>query len=151
MFVVPLGFITEKFRNRGYVLIVSCVFITVSYAFMMYVETDATLRSSSFVPWIPVFLLGICIAIFCAIIVPTIPMVVPPTLLGSGFGMMEMLQNFGLSVFPLLAGFIRETQDEELQGFHVQTLFFFVISCICLAASIFLETADRFRGNKLKK
>ena len=41
-------------------------------------------------------------------------MVVPPELLGSGFGMMEMLQNFGLSVFPLLAGFIRETQDREL-------------------------------------
>ena len=151
LLVVPLGFLTEKFRNRGYVLIASCGFITATYAFMMYVETDGSLRSSTFIPWIPVFLLGVCIAIFCAIVVPTVPMIVPPNLLGSGFGMMEMLQNLALAVFPLLAGVIRETQDKELAGFHVQSLFFFFMSCVCLSASILLETADRFRGNKLKK
>lgn len=37
-------------------------------------------------------------------------MICPPELLGTGFGMMEMLQNFALGVFPLLAGAIRETQ-----------------------------------------
>ena len=111
LLVVPLGFITEKFKNRGYVLIASCGFITATYAFMIFTETDVTLRGSTFVPWIPVFLLGVCIAIFCAIIVPTVPMVVPPELLGSGFGMMEMLQNLALCVFPLLAGVIRETQE----------------------------------------
>lgn len=91
------------------------------------------------------FLLGICIAIFCTIIVPTVPMICPPELLGTGFGMMEMLQNLALGVFPLLAGFIRETQKDienehlgELKGFHLQTLFFYLISCICVAFAIFL-------------
>lgn len=65
------------------------------------------MRKSSIIPWIPVFLLGICIAIFCTIIVPTVPMIVPPSLMGSGFGMMEMLQNLALCTFPLLAGAIR--------------------------------------------
>jgi hypothetical protein len=52
----------------------------------------------------PSFLLGICIAIFCAIIVPTVPMLVPPKLLGTGFGIMEMLQNLALGVFPIIGG-----------------------------------------------
>lgn len=55
----------------------------------------------------PSFLLGICIAIFCTIIVPTVPMLVPPKLLGTGFGMMEMLQNLALGVFPLVGGALR--------------------------------------------
>lgn len=72
-------------------------------------------------------------------------MICPPELLGTGFGMMEMLQNLALGVFPLLAGFIRETQKDienehlgELKGFHLQTLFFYLISCICVAFAIFL-------------
>lgn len=116
------------------------------------------MRKSEIIPWIPVFLLGVCIAIFCSFIVPTVPMICPPQLLGSGFGMMEMLQNLALAVFPLLAGAIRETEADhvhvhlgELKGFHLQTLFFYLISCLCVVFAIYLETADRFRGNKLRK
>lgn len=108
--IVPLGYFSEKVKNRGYVLIGSCVFITFTYTFMLYTETNVPMRDSSIVPWLPVFFLGVCVAIFCTIIVPTVPMVVPPHLLGSGFGMMEMLQNLALSVFPLLAGLIRDSQ-----------------------------------------
>ena len=102
-----MGYFADKVKNRGYVIIAACTFIMVTYFFMVYIETDKELRNSTFVPWIPVFLLGVCVSIFCTIIVPTIPMIVPPKLLGSGFGMMEMVQNFGLCVFPLLAGAVR--------------------------------------------
>ncbi len=68
------------------------------------------MRDSTFIPWIPVFLLGVCICIYCTIIAPTVPMICPPELLGTGFGMMEMLQNLALGLFPLLAGAIRSTQ-----------------------------------------
>ena len=51
-------------------------------------------------------------SIFCTVVVPTVPMVLSPNLFGTGFGMMEMLQNLGLSVFPLISGAIRETQDK---------------------------------------
>ena len=52
-------------------------------------------------------LLGICVAIFCTIVVPTVPMLVKPKLLGTGFGIMEMIQNLGLATFPIIAGAIR--------------------------------------------
>ncbi len=40
-------------------------------------------------------------------------MICPPQLLGTGFGMMEMVQNLALGLFPLLAGIIRETQKDS--------------------------------------
>lgn len=35
-FVVPLGFFADKVRKRGYLLIGSCGFIYLTYAFMMF-------------------------------------------------------------------------------------------------------------------
>lgn len=91
-------------------------------------------------------------AIFCTVVVPTVPMILSPKLFGTGFGMMEMLQNLGLSVFPLISGAIRETKpDSELKGFHRQTLFFFIVSCLCLGICIILYGLDYGRGKKLHR
>jgi hypothetical protein len=81
---------------------------------MMFIEATESLRSTEFVRWVPSFLLGICIAIFCAIIVPTVPMLVQPKLLGTAFGIMEMLQNLALGVFPLIGGALRATLDNPI-------------------------------------
>jgi hypothetical protein len=66
----------------------SCFFFTFTYLFMMFTESTEVMRNNDIVRWMPSFLLGICIAIFCAIIVPTVPMLVPPKFLGTGFGIM---------------------------------------------------------------
>lgn len=78
LLVVPLGYFADRIQKRGYLLIGSAVFIWATYTFMMYVETDSTMRDSTFIPWIPVFLLGVCICIYCTIIAPTVPMICPP-------------------------------------------------------------------------
>lgn len=107
------------------------------------------LKNNEFVRWMPTFLLGICIAIFCSIIVPTIPMLVPAKLMGTGFGLMEMLQNLALGVFPLISGVLRESAHNDKKGFHLQTLFFFVISCICTGVCLILKSVDVTSGCKL--
>jgi len=53
--------------------------------------------------------MGIAIGMFCAVIIPTLPMIVNPKLLGTAFGLMEMLQNLALGLFPIIIGTIRET------------------------------------------
>lgn len=80
---------------------------------MLAVETTPVLREGNIVKWIPVGLLGICVAIFCSVVVPTVPMVIPEKLFGTGFGIMEMIQNFGLSLFPLVAAEIREAEGTK--------------------------------------
>lgn len=61
-----------------------------------------------------------------------------------------MLQNLALGVFPLLGGALRDTQGENrAQGFHLQTSFFFIISCLCVGVSIILKGIDMTSGCKL--
>lgn len=106
--LVPImGYTADKVGRRSIVLIISCGFILLTYIFMMYLETSAELRSLEWVRWIPTALLGVCIAIFCTIIVPTVPMIVKPSLLGTSLGIMEVVQNFALGLFPIIAGAIR--------------------------------------------
>lgn len=110
LFVPIFGYFVDKVSKRSYVLIASCFFYTFTYMFMMFLEANVTLREVTIVRWVPCALLGVCIAIFCSIIVPTIPMLISPKLLGTGFGIMEMVQNLALGVFPLIAGALRETK-----------------------------------------
>jgi MFS family permease len=115
---------------------------------MMFTESTEAMRNSEFVRWLPSFLLGICITIFCAIIVPTVPMLIKPQLLGTGFGIMEMLQNLALAVFPLVGGALREISSENrAEGF--QSLFFFLVSCLCVGMSFILKGIDMASGRKL--
>ena len=102
-----MGYAVDKIGQRSNVIIGSCCFFVITYGFMLSVETSVDLRSAEWVRWVPTFLLGVCVAIFCTIIMPTIPMLVKPKLLGTGFGIMEMIQNLGLATFPLIAGAIR--------------------------------------------
>ena len=60
-----------------------------------------------------------------------------------------MLQNLALGVFPLLGGFLRSTEDVLANGFHLQTLFFFLVSCVCTGVSIILKGVDLTSGSKL--
>jgi MFS family permease len=147
--VVILGFMVDKVKKRSYLLVGSCVFYTFTYLFMMFTESTKAMRETEIVAWMPSFLLGICIAIFCTIIVPTIPMLVPPQLMGTAFGIMEMLQNLALGAFPLLGGYLRSTEENSAKGFHLQTLFFFLVSCLCTGVAIVLKAVDLTTGRRL--
>lgn len=75
---------------------------------MMILEASSYLRGEEWVRWVPVILMGIAIALFCSVIIPTLPMIVNPKLLGTAFGLMEMMQNLALGLFPIFIGMIRE-------------------------------------------
>ncbi len=89
-------------------------FFCLTYVIMMVTETSVSLREAEWMRWVPVTCMGIGIGMFCAIIVPTLPMIVNPKLLGTAFGLMEMLQNLALGFFPLIIGAIRERVSFDL-------------------------------------
>lgn len=84
-----------------------------AYLTMMYTETNPAWREAELVRWLPVTFLGIGTGMFCSIVVPTLPMIVDPKLLGTAFGLMEMMQNLALGVFPLITGAIRERVSDN--------------------------------------
>jgi hypothetical protein len=82
-------------------------------------------------------------------------MIIPHKLFGTGFGMIDVAQNFGLAAFPLLTAVIRETSSTLtefglLNGFHRQTLFYFIISCLCFSFSVILYGVDYISERKLQ-
>jgi MFS family permease len=102
------------------------------------------------VRWIPVSLLGISIAMFSTVVIPTMPMIVNPRLLGTAFGLMEVMQNIAIGVFPLIIGELRHNEElNELQGFHLETIFLFLISCLCLGCSFILKAVDSTTGSRI--
>ena len=38
--VIPMGFFADKIKNRGFTIIGSCGFISLTYLIMLYIETD---------------------------------------------------------------------------------------------------------------
>lgn len=72
------------------------------------------MRKEEWIRWVPVSTMGIGVALFCTVIIPTLPMIVNPKLLGTAFGIMEVLMNLALGVFPLIIGEIRESVEGEL-------------------------------------
>ena len=106
--VPPFGLLIEKLSNkRSYFIIINCFFFVLTYFSMLLLETSVSLRGQEWFRWLPVAFMGISVALFCTAIVPTLPTIVLPSLLGTAFGLMEMLQNLALGAFPLLGGILR--------------------------------------------
>lgn len=151
--IVPfLGIWVERVEQRSVLIILTVVSFWLAYVVMMVAETSTSLRSSEVVRWIPVGFLGIGTGMFCAIIVPTLPMIVNAKLLGTAFGLMEMLQNLALGLFPIIIGAIRERVSEhELLGFHQQSLFFFLTGCVTIGLAFILKAVDKVSGSHIDK
>jgi len=94
--------------------------------------------------------MGISVALYCTIIMPTLPTIVAPKLLGTAFGLMEVFQNIALAFFPIITGILRQNYPtSKLQAFHMQTLFFFIIACLLLGLAIILRAVDMVTGSKI--
>lgn len=137
-----LGLLIDKIKWRSLVVIFACFMFAITYGGMMFLEYQENVNPNLIA--IPLALLGVCCALFCTAIVPSVPMLIDPKLFGTGFGLMEMLQNLALATFPLLASMIQNTvKDDRKLGFQRQTLFYFTISVVCLIFSIVLAIVDR--------
>lgn len=102
-----LGYFVEKVEKKSYLIILTSFFFFATYFIMFYLETNELLREEEWIRWVPVSTMGLGIGLFCTAIIPTLPMIVNPKILGTAFGLMEMMQNLALGVFPLLIGEIR--------------------------------------------
>jgi hypothetical protein len=60
-------------------------------------------------------MLGMCFAFYSSVVIPSIPVVVKPNLIGTAFGLMGVFQNTALAIFPMITG--------RLFIFYLGTLF----------------------------
>ena len=82
-----LGCVIDKIAKRALVIVISCVAFLATYGIMMAFERIEGGLAEGFIA-VPLILLGVCCAVYCTAIVPSVPMLVDRKLLGTAFGLM---------------------------------------------------------------
>jgi nitrate/nitrite transporter NarK len=66
--------------------------------------------------WVSTVLIGIAFSLVPAVMWPSVPYLVRPNQLGTAFGLMTMLQNIGLTVINLAAGFLNDANKASAEN-----------------------------------
>ncbi|MGD1009291.1 MAG: MFS transporter [Candidatus Aminicenantales bacterium] len=97
-------------------------------------------------PAYPMILLGFAFVLVPAAMWPSVPLIVRSERVGTAFGLMTAIQNFGLGLFPLLNGMLRDKT-----GNYVASEFMFAsLGVIGLVFALLLKRADRREGRGLE-
>jgi MFS family permease len=81
--------------------------------------------------WLSTVLLGVSFALVPAVLWPAVPRVVAAALLGTAYGLMTMLQNAGLGLANLIAGYLNDrggASAAHVQGYAAMLWFFGLLS-----------------------
>lgn len=109
MFATPFfGFIVDKYGRSATLMIFGSILLALVHF---------TFALSNFNPIIPLVLLGIAIALVPAAMWPSVAKIVPEKRLGSAYGAMFSIQNFGLFLFPILVGLILDNTNKNAEYF----------------------------------
>jgi len=99
----------------------------ISWVFMSTVITligHAILAFTFINPWAGVCFMGIGYSILACALWPMVALVIPEHQLGTAYGIMQSVQNLGLAVVPLVAGWLVDSQ-----GYLILEIFF--LGCMC--------------------
>ncbi|MFA5138493.1 MAG: MFS transporter [Elusimicrobiota bacterium] len=98
-------------------------------------------------PAVPMLLLGASFVLVPAALWPSVPLVVDKAHVGTAFGLMTMLQNVGLALFPWLNGKLRDmTQD-----YTASMAMFACLGLVGLVFSMLLNRSDKRSGGVLDR
>ena len=78
---------------------------------------------------------------------PCVPLCVPERTVGTAFGIVNAVQNIGLTVAPPFVGYLVDENNRE--GYHNMMLFFVAISVLAFISNIALYVADYKRGGRM--
>ena len=107
---------------------------------LMLVPAHLALGLTYIYPAIPMIMIGISFSLVPAALWPVIPIIIEERRLGTAFGLMTLVQNIGLTIFPWLAGKITDVSGGE----YTNTMIMFAsLGIVGLAFSFLLKFADK--------
>jgi MFS family permease len=98
-------------------------------------------------PYLPMILLGASFVLVPAAIWPSVPLVVEKNVTGTAFGVMTMVQNAGLALFPWVNGKLRVATA----GWQASALMFASLGVLGFVFALLLLGADRRAGGALER
>jgi MFS family permease len=95
----------------------------------------------------PMMLLGASFVLVPAAIWPSVPLIVEEKCVGTAFGLMTMIQNLGLALFPWLNGLLRDQTGD----FQASQVMFSLLGVAGLVFAVLLMRSDRRAGGVLDR
>jgi MFS family permease len=98
-------------------------------------------------PYLPMILLGAAFVLVPAAMWPSVPLIVEKNVTGTAFGLMTMIQNAGLALFPWLNGRLRVLTH----SYEASMVMFASLGAVGLVFALLLLRADRREGGGLER
>lgn len=128
IFATPVfGFIADRIGHRALMMTAGTLMLPLT--FLILGATDWNL-------WISTALMGISFSVVPAVIWPATAMLVEPARLGTAYGLINVLQNVGLAVCNLAAGWLNDNAmagPANPAGFDAMLWFFGVLGFVAFA------------------
>lgn len=133
-FATPaFGFLVDRIGRHGLLMALGALMLPLSFVFLG-TTSDGTL-------WLPTVLLGIAFSLVPAVLWPAVARYVEPHQLGTAYGLMTMLQNVGLTLANLIAGYINDASGASASnpaGYASMLWFFGLLSLAGFLFAAFL-------------
>lgn len=131
------GHLVDKVGKRASLMIIGSLIMIPSHLIM---------GLTSVYPVFPMIALGIAFVLVPAAMWPSIPLVVKKERVGTAFGLMTMIQNVGLGLFPYLNGKLRDLTHT----YTASMIMFASLGMVGLVFALLLKRADAKAGYTLE-
>jgi len=138
IFAPIFGRMVDKIGKRVSILILGSAMMIPTYILMGF---------TNIYPAFPMIFLGISFSLVPSALWPSVPLIVREEKVGTAFGLMTMIQNIGLFLFPYLNGKLRDLTN----GYTASMVMFTILGLLGFTFSILLKISDRKMGNLLEK
>ncbi len=98
-------------------------------------------------PYLPMILLGAAFVLVPAAMWPSVPLIVEKNIVGTAFGLMTMIQNAGLALFPYVNGRLRVATH----SYESSMVMFASLGACGFVFALLLLRADRREGGALER
>lgn len=132
------GGLVDRVGRRGSLMVLGALLMIPSYLVVGFTAVP---------PWLPMLLLGAAFVLVPAAMWPAVPLIVEKNRVGTAFGLMTMIHNIGLALFPWLNGRLRELTHT----YEASMVMFALLGATGLVFALLLRRADARAGAPLER
>jgi MFS family permease len=136
------GYIADRWGHRALLMAFGALLLPLSFAI---------LAATHWSLWITTVLIGVSFSLVPAVLWPSTTFLVEPARFGTAFGLMTMLQNAGMGLSNVVAGFLNDhagASEANPSGYHPMLAYFGLLSLAGFAFALLLDFRERERLEK---
>jgi len=143
------GKIVDKYGQRVSLLMASSFIGLSGFLYFLIIPSG----DKPFSSMIPQLVFGLQLGIGEAVICPSLPLVLKEKYLGTGFGLLFVIENILVLIFPYMAAHIKSLTaiPGVSDGYSGMLIFFFFWNCLAVCTAVLLFIEDKKHGRILDK